>query len=351
MMFHHPAISRAIVGGCALAFAAVACAAPASTASEAQPGATATAGSTASTDASASQPYIGPLDAFLGTGNGGQPTAAQQADELQTRRDEEQAIASCMQALGFDYVAVDPSNDGRAQKDALRAMPPGEFAAQYGYGISTVDFNDSAVVDPNDTIVNAMTVPELSAYFHALYGDMVSIDGNGRPTKSKQDAQPPAPGQESCTEKAKIAVFGPQPDADATSSDAFTSLQDAMDAVNDSIHSDPRMDAAMTAWSACMEAKGHPGYTTFTAGRDEVQARADQVVGANKLSEVDPAALSELRAFEVHVATDEYQCSLPYERAHEVVQTELEQAFIDEHRAELEQFRDALVASGKVGKG
>jgi hypothetical protein len=196
-----------------------------------------------------------------------------------------------------------------------------------------------------------MTVPARAAYFHALYGDMVSIDSNGRPVKSKKDVQAPPPGHESCVEKAEIAVFGAKPDADAASSDAFTSLQDAMDAVNDAIHSDPRMDAAMTAWSACMEGKGHPGYTTFTAGQDEVQARADQVIGDHKLSEVDPAALSELRAFEIHVATDEYQCSLAYESVHEVVQTELEQAFIDQHRAELEQYRQVLVTSGKVGKG
>jgi hypothetical protein len=232
-------------------------------------------------------------------------------------------------------------------------MPPGDYAAQYGYGISTIEFDDSGVVDPNDTVVNAMTVPERAAYFQALYGDMVTIDGNGRPVKKENGdgAEAPPPGHESCTEKAEIAVFGARPDADAASADAFTSLQDEMEALNNSIHSDPRMDAAMTAWSACMEAKGHPAYTTFTAGRDEVQARADQVVGDHKLSEVDPAALSELRALEIRVATDEYQCSIPYESVHEVVQTELEQAFIDQHRAELEQYRDALVVSGKVSRG
>ena len=329
-----------------------ACAAPARNASDAPPDATATVGSAPSTDQAAQQQqYIGPLDAFLGTGNRQQPTQEQLAQEQQNLRDEEQQIATCMHALGFDYVPADPNNDHRAQKDALRAMPPGEFAARYGYGITTIEFDDSGVVDPNDTIVNAMTVPERAAYFHALYGDMVSIDGNGRPIKSKEKSPAPPPGQESCTEKAEIAVFGAKPDADAASSDAFSSLQDAMDALNDSIHGDPRMDAAMTAWSACMEAKGHPGYTTFTAGQDEVHTRGDQVIGDKKLSEVDPTALSELRAFEIRVATDEYQCSLAYESVHEVVQTEFEQAFIDQHRAELEQYRVALVASGKVGKG
>jgi hypothetical protein len=294
--------------------------------------------------------YVGPIDQFLGLGNGKQQTEADRAQEQQDLRAIEQQIATCMQAQGFEYIPVEPNNERRNRKEAMLAMPPGDFAAQYGYGITTMDFQDSSAANPNDAIVDAMTVPERSAYFLALYGSLITIDANGRPVKGKAGPAPP-PGAESCAEKAEVAVFGAQPEADTTpSQDAFMALQDSINAVSDSVHSDPRMTTAMTAWTDCMEAKGHPGYASFDAGQDEVRTRADEVIGDKAISEVDPAALSELRAFEISVATDEYQCSIPYEAAHEAVQTELEQAFIDEHRAELEQLRDAI-AAGTAGKG
>jgi hypothetical protein len=256
-----------------------------------------------------------------------------------------------MQEQGFQYIPVEPNNDRRNRKEAMLAIPPGEFAAQYGYGITTLDFQEPSSTNPNDAIVEAMTIPERSAYFQSLYGSLITIDANGRPVKPKQAGPAPPPGGESCAEKADVAVFGPRPEEDTSASrDAFVALEDSINALTESIHSDPRIIAAMTAWTDCMEAKGHPGYMSFNAGQDEVRARADTVIGDKANSEVDPAALSELRAFEIAVATDEYQCSLPYESVHDAVQTELENAFIDEHRAELEQFRDAIAAR-TAGKG
>ena len=365
MMLHHRAISRAIAVCCALAIAASACAAPGSTAADAQPGATsgsqpvsdAADGSAPTTNPAAPAQnaparYVGPLDTFLGFGNGKQPTEADLAQEQVDQRALEQQVATCMQAQGFEYVPVEPNNEARNRKEAFRAMPPGDFAAQYGYGISTLDFEESASSNPNDAIVDAMTVAERSAYYQALYGSLVTIDANGRPVKTPMPpGTAPAPGDESCMEKADLGVFGKRPDADtAPSQDAYVDLQDSMNSLNDSIHGDPRMTAAMTAWTDCMEAKGHPNYTSFDAGQDEVRSRADAVIGDKAAAEVDPAALSELRAFEISVATDEYQCSLPYETVHDTVQTELENTFIDEHRAELEQYRDAI-AAGTAGKG
>jgi hypothetical protein len=359
MMLHHRAISRAFAVCCALAIAASACAAPRGAASDAQPGATsgpspdstAPGGSVPTTNPTAPARYVGPIDQFLGFGNGKQPTEADRAQEQQDLRAVEQQIATCMQEQGFQYIAVEPNNDRRNRKEAMLAMPPGDFAAQYGYGITTMDFQESSAANPNDAIVEAMTVPERSAYFLALYGSLITIDANGRPVKPKQAGTAPPPGAESCAEKADVAVFGPRPEADTSASqDAYVDLQNSINALNDSIHSDPRLTAAMTAWTDCMEARGHPGYTSFDAGQDEVRTREDEVIGDKATSEVDPAVLTELRAFEITVATDEYQCSLPYESVHEAVQTEVEQAFIDEHRAELEQLRDAI-AAGTAGKG
>jgi hypothetical protein len=352
MMFHHRAISRAFAVCCALAFAASACAEPGSTASGAEPDSTAATGdSVPTTDPAAEERYVGPVDQFLGFGNGKQPTEADLAQDQQDIRELEEEMATCMQALGFEYIAIEPNGEQRSRKEAFMAMPPADFAAQYGYGITTMDFEESGEVNPNDAIVEAMTIPERSAYFQALYGSMITVDENGRPVKKGGSGEAPAPGQESCAEKADIAVFGPRPEDDPRSEDSFVALRESFDVLNDSIHQDPREIAAMTAWTECMETKGHPGYTSFDAGPDEVKARADELFDGNlRSSDVDPEALSELRTFEIAVATDEYQCSIDYATVHEAVQTELEQIFIEEHRAELEQYRDAI-AAGTAGKG
>src|SRR5258706_9129130 len=100
MMLHHKAISRAFAVSCALAIAASACAAPGSSASGVQPGATsgsqpvsdATGGSAptsspAAPAQNAPAQYVGPLDTFLGFGNGKQPTEAQLAEEQVKQRE------------------------------------------------------------------------------------------------------------------------------------------------------------------------------------------------------------------------------------------------------------------------
>ena len=64
----------------------------------------------------------------------------------------------------------------------------------------------------------------------------------------------------------------------------------------------------------------------------------------------DPGALQELRAYEIAVATADLACRAEYDAVRNQVQTEVEESFIDEHRAELEQYRDAI-AAGDVGGG
>ncbi len=196
-----------------------------------------------------------------------------------------------------------------------------------------------------------MTIAQRAAYFAAMYGDLFTVNADGYPIKSDKDRNTP-PSATSCAAQADTAVFGPLPEPGSTTQDSFTALQDSIHALYTRIEEDPRLNALKSAWTDCMAAAGHPGYTEFAAGQGEVNRRAQALGGGKKGAQVEPAALSELRAFEISVATADYQCRREYDVALQTVSTELEEAFIEANRTELEQFRDALAAgTAHVSKG
>jgi hypothetical protein len=360
MIVQRRTMSRAVGACCVLTSVISACASPGNGTSNSQPEATtgvqtvssATADSVPTTDQDSDAQYVGPLDEFLGLGNGREPTEADLAEQNRQEREVEEALASCMQALGFQY---EPAVRPREGQDAIRALSEAQFAAQYGYGITTIDRAtiDGGWVNPNEAIVDAMTVPQRAAYFNALYGDMFSFDENGFPIKTKEgrNEQPPPT---SCAGQADNSVFGTAAAADdATTQDSFSALQASIRALYAAVDEDPRLSAPRSAWTDCMATAGYSGYTDLGAGRDEVTRRSDALNGDSTASkQADPAALSELRAFEIAVATADYQCSRALNVAFQVVEAEVEQAFIDDNRAQLEQFRDALAAgTAHVDKG
>jgi hypothetical protein len=294
--------------------------------------------------------WLSPLDEFLGFGV--EPSAEQQAEWDQQQRQMEQLIAACMNAQGFEYTALDPSSavDTAGPWD----LPPDEFAQQYGYGITTIERDAYMGNDPNAAAVEAMSVPEKQAYYEALYGSMITVDENG--DMAKREPMPAAasePDTESCSAQASTEVYGDRADAVASDgeNDAFAPLQQEMSALYERVEGDQRVVDARTAWSSCMADAGHPGLADIYDGSTEVSDRATALMGETlDPAAADPAAVEELRTYEIAVATADLACRVDYDAVHQEVQTELEQSFIDEHRAELEQYRDAI-AAGSVGAG
>jgi hypothetical protein len=296
-------------------------------------------------------PYIAPLDKFLGFGVQSPTSDEEDAKQEDQNRQVEQQIATCMQAQGFDYVPYNLDSDPKA-KDPF-SLPPKEFAEQYGYGITTVDATPDQNSDPNAAIRAAMTIPQLRAYYKALYGDLITIDDNGQFVKRARTGPVPANANaDACSVKASTAVYGSQAQTQTTQPpDPFTALEHSIGALSQSIDNDPRVIAATATWSGCMADAGHPGYKEKDDAATDVGNRADQLRGnAQDFSKVDPAALQTLRQYEISVAVADYSCGLAYDSVHQAVETELENTFIDENRAELEQYRDAL-AAGTVGEG
>ena len=308
-----------------------------------------------STGSSTAPPrYVGPLDQILGYG--GQPDPGDQAAADAQQLQVEDATAACMQVLGFQYVPFIPDWDSTAF-DAQSTMDPGEFARQYGYGISTIDYPTAPTnADPNAATVAAMSPAERSAYFKALYGAATTVDDQGNPVRTKPavDAGPAAADEDrGCVSEASDTVYGSVEDkmAEDDSNAQFATLASSISALYDSIEQDQRVTDATTAWIGCMADAGHPGYTEKTDAPVDVGDKASTLRGdADDFSDVDPAALQELRAYEISVATADYTCGLAFDEVHRAVETELETTFIDQNRSELELYRDAL-AAGTAGHG
>jgi hypothetical protein len=103
---------------------------------------------------------------------------------------------------------------------------------------------------------------------------------------------------------------------------------------------------------------GHPGFTAVDDARNSIMSRwADlngwqftpgeggggsvSVSSADQVTEPDPAKVAELRTDEIALAVADLGCRKDHQAVYDQVRTELEQKFVDEHRSELERYRDA----------
>lgn len=345
-------------------------------------------GSDESDDEASGEEWIGPLGEFLGWND----DMEMSDEDLRQQRRIEQLTADCMRDEGFEYVPVDPAEAGPMviDEEGPWSLPPDEFAEQYGYGMSTIDPGDESVVelpaadDPNAKIVDGLSRSAQDAYYKALYGDgkggtfvmsaggamsmsVADVPGKGG-DKGKDETSTPG-----CMTKANDEVYGPGPTRKQQAS--FDSLQKDMDALWERVENDQRVAAAADAWADCMADAGYPEMIDLEDPWTEVDKRVKEVMGnqygAQGLSsagsgptggdggkggqdpgsdEPDPQALEALRDFERSLATADYECRQPYEEVHRDAQTEIEEAFIEANRTELERYRDVM-ATNRGGMG
>lgn len=290
-----------------------------------------------------------PISDFLGFGEARAPSES----DLAKQRQVEDLIQSCMQAEGFTYTTIDPAASASAPAPGPWSLPPEQFAATYGYGITTIDKDDMA--KPNDDASDPLagkSLSEKAAYYQALYGGFVTIDSEGNLTKRapKDGTTPTTSGTKSCSQKASEAVYGIQVET-APSDNPFSALEGEMSAMWDRIKNDQRLVDATKKWSDCMADAGYPGYSQLSDAMEAVNSRANEVLGQNRdQTPSDPQVLTDLRAFEISVATADFACKGDFDVVNQSVTREIENAFINDHRDELERYRDAI-AAGTVGKG
>jgi hypothetical protein len=323
-----------------------------------------TTGETEEADEADEEEQKSPLDAFLSVDD---PTAEEAAQQL---RREEQLVVACMRREGFRYVARDEVAAGYVRPGPY-ALPADEFSERYGYGITTIDerkvFEEVSRADPNEEIMRGLSPSALRAYWEALHGAAAAAEKWGEAVPADAASRP------GCRPTAQRAVYGDRekkalpPDLDA--------FREEMNALWDRIDGDPRVRAAEQAWGDCMADAGYPELQHPDDARTEITRRlwalygeelpewaVEQRRGRRKdiplpgpaprptttesPAEPAPDALAELREYELGVARADRGCRPDYEETLDEVQAEVEQAFIDANRAELERFREAVSLEG-----
>lgn len=294
-----------------------------------------------------------PLDAFLGAGGGSEGDGG-----AIDNRDIEEQVASCMAEQGFEYVpdvfswategsAAGPQLVELSGADEGSDLPPDEFARRFGYGFSSSPPGaDTGDDDPNADLVAAMGVAERVAYHRALMGDEQPLDDQGYPAGLEYTTT-----DDSCSGRAYSAAPS---DAEvdrrerrvARVQEAYRSLVDRISDLRTRELEEPRILAADRAYSGCLAAEGFPGMTGLEAPRTRALALARALLGQDlDRTDVDPAALAELRRTEIRLAVAELTCRKPWEATFAVVRDEVERAFVEENLEELEAYRSALAAA------
>jgi hypothetical protein len=336
------------------------------------------AGSTSETTGPAGDSRLTPLSAFFTEGQE-KDTGDQEASDNDFRR-QEQLIAECMTEQGFQYIPRDP-NALRATKvkgSEAFDLPPDQYAERWGYGISTIDssqFEAEVPDDPNSAIVTALSPAARGAYDKALIGidttnhsDPITMSHGpgdsavGRPYGSSLDSPPP----DSCQNRALRAVYGEDYAArEREPAPEFDALNEEMGALWDRVVADVRVAEAKQAWADCMAEAGHPEVTDpdsatqtvierFSAlyGVDAREFKMARAGGKDTPMQPDAAALAELQAYERSLAVADHRCKVDYAKVVFEVQSDIEQRFVDEHRAELERYRDSMgLQGGGLRKG
>jgi hypothetical protein len=306
------------------------------------------------TGTSAESGGASPLDSYLGAGGG--TTVVSSATQ---QRKYQERIARCMAAQGFDYVPepaasiTEKGSSGGGQVITFNApprfpdLPPDQFAARFGYGISTAPpaATSGPPVDPNDKIVAAMSVAERVAYQHALYGAGTPLDSQGY-LESTINGSPQA-----CTDRASRS----QPTDDQVTAmehrvdrvrTVYRSLLARIDDLTHQEMSDPRMVAATHQWSGCLAAAGFPGYAGIDQPRAKLLTKARALMGHDlDPTSVDPARLAALRRTEIDTAVADTRCRQPWDNTLAGVRRAAEQTFVDDNLDELRSFRSAMAAA------
>jgi hypothetical protein len=332
-----------------------------------------------------------PLAEFLGQDSfidfSADPEEAQ-ARFAEEQRQREEIIAACMKREGFEYIAPDPESIDIFGSEGEFAYDSREYAAKYGFGITTERFSqeevgpdlvgydnsrfeDAEIDDPNQEILEGMDEATLDAYYEALYGDDSSFPSFDPETMSDEEL-----------EELENQIYEPQgcegeawnDGASANANAFYRDFSDEITEMYEAIEDDPRIAAKEEEITSCVADKGleFGGFDEdlWSAYEDELN-EIDQMIGGfpgENLTEEDFAAMSEdeldalfnqprefsdeakaklaaLQAEETELAVVVWDCGgsfgLDSEMAtlYQEVVAEYEQRFLDENADQLAEYK------------
>jgi len=248
-----------------------------------------------------------------------------------------------MAAEGFEYVPVDQSQNGGIVFSGDEWNPDSrEWVEQYGYGAVNFPGRDDRPepgqewFDPNQDYVQSLSESEMTAYYETLYGPSPTeeqLDEDGGYQYDWSTA--------GCYGSAQHEVQGNDP----YSSDEHKPLMDALNEFYTNLQNHASLTELNRAWASCMTAAGYSGFTTQYDAQnsvyDDINAYYESMTG--EWVENDPKLLA-IGEREIELALADLDCreETDYRQASLRIQFDLERAFVDEHKAELEALKASL---------
>jgi hypothetical protein len=231
-----------------------------------------------------------------------------------------------MAELGFDYIPVPADHFRHFSGGWIREdeeIPPGTraFAETYGFGHATERWTfwadpEQFPANPNAQFWDQMSPSEYAAWRYALTGietgwgvieDGVGCQGQANEL-ANQRRQPP---------------------------DGFESLREEIWALEAALDSDPRVLQLNHEWTSCMITTGFSEFTSPAEANQILQQQWNQVAN---LGFVPPDQRARMVAHEIAVALADWDCrfQLEYDLTRRAIYLEMQQEFVDRHRADLE---------------
>ncbi|MGH9230541.1 MAG: hypothetical protein ACRD07_17755 [Acidimicrobiales bacterium] len=298
-----------------------------------------------------------PLARFLGWDRGATVDGGLSDQERQQERLVQELVARCMRVQGFEYVPenVEPEHTAGGPF----ALPPDEFAAQYGFGVTTIDAEDvaRAEADPNQAIADALSPQAREVYRRALYGEAGArpLPGWVQPLPGAAQPEAEPPGHGGCYQEAQDELYGPPGTSPDGLAAAYAELEPELSALEDRVGRDPRVQAARGEWSGCMTDAGHPGFRTPDEPPQTIRDRLRALIGsAGRIDGrapgvADPAQLQALRDLELALARADRACRAGHDQVVYEVRVDLQEQFIENHRDLLERYRDLASLAARGG--
>lgn len=272
----------------------------------------------------------------------------------------EEITAQCMADEGFEYTP-NTANSGMvfASDDIEWEPDKKEWVEKYGYGIINNPYSamreeqpanpSEPPADPNQKYVESLSASEQQAYYDTLYGDQSTVVTNEDGEEEYEYDWKTA----GCSGKAQHEVSG---EADEVWS-KYSDLSNRMSAIYDDVEKTDDMVALDAKWSTCMSDAGFDydkqseAQTSFS---DKMEKFYADITEEQWNSGEDPLKgnpeIAELGKSEIKTALADLECrdKLNYSQERFKIQFALEEQFIKDNKAELDEFK---AASEQAQKG
>ncbi|GAA2065538.1 hypothetical protein [Leifsonia soli] len=267
-------------------------------------------------------------------------------DDKEALRKQERAVqkaaAQCMTDEGFEYKPSD-SAASTITVGGPDSEKSEDWVSKNGYGFSRG--LNSEKDDPNQDYVDSLSDTQQTAYYEALYGPATEAGADDADADGGTEAEGGTTAT-GCLNEAYRSVTK----TSFWEDEKYKKLLDSASALFEKVEKSPAVKKAAANWSDCMADAGYSEMDTKADAMNHVSEKMSALydapgdaTGDGQPSEPSAADIKEFRDLEIKVALADFRCDAKtgYENAKLAVQFELEEKFVREHKAELDELVDA----------